>query len=321
MPRATDEDVYYAYRLILRREPDPGGLEDYRQRVRRGLSVDDLVLSFVSSDEYHDRLENETLGNRTAVELGGYQVIVDRKDLDFGEHLVHWREYEEHVRKALRAHLRPGDVCVDVGANVGVMTFLAASIVGRDGRVIAVEPNTGNLQLLYRGLLLNKFTTVEVLPLAASSGRRVFSLTGGSNTELAGARPIETAGEFVQSVALDEALGDLARLDVVKMDIEGHEPVALQGFWRNITRHRPVLVVEFNPLCLGRQQQDPAAYARQLLGLYPRLRVISAFGDDATFDRAEELMTFWQRRAHEVAATGVLPEGHLHFDVIATRDA
>ena len=65
-------------------------------------------------------------------------------------------------------------MAVDVGANVGVLTFLAASIVGNTGRVIAVEPNPDNLQLLYRGIVLNGFNNVKVLPHAASHARTVF---------------------------------------------------------------------------------------------------------------------------------------------------
>ena len=58
-------------------------------------------------------------------------------------------------------------------------------------------------------------------------------------------RTPEEGGYFVQSVTLDEALGDLPRLDFVNMDLEGHEPQALEGFSRLMRRHRPVLLVEF----------------------------------------------------------------------------
>ena len=154
--------------------------------------------------------------------------------------------------------------------------------------MIAVEPNPDNLQLLYRGIVHNGFGNVEVLPHAASNRRSVFSLTGGtSNTHLIGPRAPEEGGHFVQSVVLDDALGDLPRLDFVKMDIEGHEPQALEGFSRLIGRHRPVLLVEFNPRCLvDLQQQDPSRFWNRSFAFYPRVRVTSAFEDDETFDSA-----------------------------------
>jgi len=220
--RATEDDVFYAYRLILKRDPDPSGLDHYRRLVADGLSLDRLIRSFVNSDEYRLRQADEA--TPTPVDLGGYHVCIQKLDTDFGQGIFHTHQYEEHVRQAARENLRIGDVVVDVGANIGVLTFLAAMIVGPSGRVVAVEPNPDNLQLLYRGIVLNEFTNVEVLPHAASNRRTVFSLTGGtSNTHLIGARAPQEGGHFVQSIVLDEALGHLPRLDFVKMDIEGRE--------------------------------------------------------------------------------------------------
>ncbi len=311
--------MYAAYRLILQREPDEPGLHHYRQLVAAGLTREALAQAFLHSEEHRQRLRHEHRSDEVAVELGGYQVMVDRSDPDFGADIAHWRVYEEPVRQALREQLAPDDVCLDVGANVGVMTFLAATVVGANGRVIAVEPNPDNVQLLYRGLLLNRFTNVEVLPLAASDRRSVFALSGHSNTELEDAGPPDTDGRLVQAVVLDDLLGDLPRLDLVKLDIEGCEPAALRGLARLVTTHRPTLLVEFNPRCLTRRGEDTSAFAAQLLDLYPPVRAISHFGDDERFTRADDLLSFWRRRAGEVTAGGQLPEGLLHFDLVTER--
>ena len=277
------------------------------------------IRSFVNRDEF--RLRKTDDSTPTPVNLGGYHVCIQKLDTDFGQGIFLTRQYEEHVRRAARENLREGDVAVDVGANVGVLTFLAASIVGKTGRVIAVEPNPDNLQLLYRGIHMNGFSNVEVLPHAASNSRSVFSLTGGtSNTHLIGARAPEEGGHFVQSIMLDEALGDLPRLDFVKMDIEGHEPQALEGFSRLIDRFRPVLLVEFNPRCLvNLQQQNPLAFLEQIVALYPRVRVTSAFEDDQLFDSAEGVMAYWERRNREITARKLLPDGMLHFDLVTLK--
>ena len=220
----------------------------------------------------------------------------------------------------LRDRLGPGDVCLDVGANVGVMTFLASTLVGPSGRVIAVEPNPDNVQLLCRGILVNGCTNVEVFPLAASDRRAVFRLSGRSNTELlAPGLPVEP-GRLAQSVVLDDAFPDIARLDMVKLDIEGHEPAALRGMQRLMTTHRPTLLVEFNPRCLERGQEDAQAFLDQILRLYPRVRAISHFGDDEPFTRSDDLMAFWRRRASDVTAEGKLSEGLLHFDLVTETD-
>ncbi len=311
--------MYYAYRLILGREPDPDGLAHYRRLVADGLSLDRLVRSFVNSDEYRFRQDDER--RPTPVDLGGYQVCVQKLDTDFAQAILATHDYEPHVRRAVRAHLAPGDIFVDIGANVGAVAFLAATIVGPAGRVIAVEPNPDNLQLLYRGIVLNGFTQVEVLPYAASDRRAVFALTGGtSNTHVVAARAAEAPGYFVQSVRLDDALAHLPRVDFVKMDIEGHEPQALDGFRQIVARDRPTLLVEFNPRCLvDLQQQDPVAYLERLFALYPRVRAISHWGDDREFDRASDVMAYWEARNREVTAAGLLPDRLLHFDLVVPR--
>ena len=316
---ATDADVYHAYRLILGRDPDPDGLAHYRQLITDGLTVDALARTFLHSDEHTQRIGQERRNDEAVIDLGGYQVIVRRSDPDFGADIAHWRVYEEPVRDALRELLTVGDTCLDVGANIGVMTFLAAAAVGPTGRVIAVEPNPDNVQLLYRGILLNRCSNVEVLPLAAAGHQAIVGLSGRSNTRLMGPDSAAPPAWFVQSVTLDETLATLPKLDVIKMDIEGTEAAALRGLERLITTHRPALVVEFNPRCLKQQGEDPAAFVAQILELYPDIRVVSQFGDDRRFARADDLVSFWHRREAEVAAAGKLPSGLLHFDLVTER--
>ena len=315
--RATESDVRHAYRLLLQRDPDPAGLAHHVCRVREGVPLAELIRQFVHSDEYHALKERERLEEEQVVDLGGYQLLVPTRDPDFGSNIYAFKEYEAPVRKALRECLRPGDTFIDIGANIGVMTFLGASIVGASGRVIAVEPNPENVQLLYRNIVLNGSTRVEVLPLAASDRRSVFSLTGRSNTHLSAPQGARGGGHLVQSVPLDDLLGDLPRLDLVKLDVEGHEPPALHGMMRILTRHRPTTVTEFNPRCLSVQRQEPDEYLRRILALYPSVRVISQFGDDERFERAEDVLQFWERRDGEVTAQGLLPRGLLHFDLVA----
>jgi len=316
----TEDDIFFAYRLILKRDADQAGLDHYRRQIAGGLSLDRVIRSFFSSEEYRFRVLDEW--QPTSVDFGAFKVCIQKRDTDFGQAILDTREYEPQVRALLATHLREGDVCVDVGANVGVMAFQAATIVKDRGLVIAVEPNPENLRLLYAGIVVNGFGNVRVLPLAASNRGEIVSLTGGiSNTHVVGARDLEAGGGlYAQAGALDEWLAWLPRLDLVKMDIEGHEPLALDGFRATLARHRPALLVEFNPRCLeDLHRQSPRAFLDDLFSLYPRVRAVSAFGDDQTFDAPADLMAFWERRNREVAAEGRLPDRMLHFDLITTR--
>lgn len=332
---ATPEDIIAAYKLLLRRSPDPEGLRYYRECVARGLTLDDLAGSLMNSDEFRQRIvpilpgelkigiRRQALAEDVvSVDLSGYTVCVRASDQDFGQAIVATRDYEPHLRRFLMESIKPGQVVVDVGANVGCLCFQAAQLVGERGRVIAIEPNPDNVQLLYAGILLNEWSQVQVLPCAAWDTPGIMSLKGGaSNTYLVPATTLDEGRAYTQLIRLDEALASVDRIDLIKIDIEGHEPRAIRGASGLIERHHPTLLTEFNPRCL----RDvggiaPIDYAEQLLSHYSRLRVITAFGDDTQIRDARSLMAYWERRNAELARDAILPQGMLQFDVIATID-
>ena len=144
-------------------------------------------------------------------------------------------------------------------------------------------------------------------------------MSGRSNTELSATAPDELAGRHAQSIVLDDHLSDLPRLDLIKLDIEGHEPAALRGLARLVKRHRPTLLTEFNPRCLRQQGEDPNRFLGWLFDRYAGVRAISHFGDDAWFSNADRLTRFHARRADELAAEGRVPEGLLHLDLVTDR--
>ena len=312
---ATPDDVYYAYRLILRRPPDASGFAHYRRLVEAGVSFARLAESFATSDEAREHLAP------TPVDMDGYRVCVQRRDIEFARGIISTRDYEPHVRQAVRDRLADGDVVVDIGANVGCIALMAATLVGDTGMVVAVEPNPDNLQMLYAGIVLNDLANVRVLPYAASIHSQVLSLSDNtSNTHLVSARSPGPRSVYTQTAVLDEHLGWLPRLDLVKMDVEGHEIDAFDGFRTSIEKHRPALVIEFNPRCLvDLHQREPLTLLDRILSLYPCIRAISSFGDDARFTQAADLLEYWRRRDREVTDAGLLPDGMLHFDLIAER--
>lgn len=333
--QASMEDVAAAYRLFLRRRADQGGIEHYRGLTARGLPLDELISVFMNSDEYRHYIVPLLPGELKAemgrqsgtqrivtVDLGGYTVCLREADQDFAPAIRATREYEPHVCRFLSTFLRPGHVVVDVGANVGCIAFLASRLVGPTGAVIAVEPNPDNLQLLYAGLVLNELANVRVLPYGASDRRRVLSLKGGtSNTYLVAAGRPDDGVVYAQAVPLDEELAGLDRIDLVKMDVEGHEPRALAGAAALIRKHRPTLVTEFNPRCLeGNEGIVPREYAEQLLAFYRSLWITTSFGDWVECGTATAVLDHWQRRNAELVGQGLLADGMLTFDLVATNE-
>ena len=157
----------------------------------------------------------------------------------------------------LRLVLRPGDVFIDGGANIGMFTLIAAAAVGRTGRVIACEPVPENVRLLVANLELNRFEWVDVFKgaLAEHSGTgELFSF--GAEAGLSSFAPATHAGTrrlMVDLRSLDEiGSAHLARVRLVKLDIEGAEVKALSGA-TELLRSQPDFLVEVEPEHLARQ--------------------------------------------------------------------
>jgi FkbM family methyltransferase len=164
----------------------------------------------------------------------------------------------EPAARAMRWLLRPGDVVIDAGANIGLFTVLAAGHVGPDGRVIACEPSPTTMELLRRNVAQNDFDWVELreVALAESPGRlemHVFTPGSGYSSfapaDAGASRPVE-----VSVTTLDDVAGDLLdRTRIVKLDIEGAELRALRGASRLLEHARPDFIVELEPEHLERQ--------------------------------------------------------------------
>ena len=165
----------------------------------------------------------------------------------------------------LRGILRPGGTFVDVGANWGYFTLMAAHIVGQAGRVISLEPDPRLFAALEDNSTRNGLSQVTALQIAAASEPGTLTLNGydemSSNWGLSS---IVTNGANVASVFLVtacpvDALLDEQEVDCVdllKMDIEGAEEIALRGMSKGLARHRyKRILLEAHPDLLAKQKR------------------------------------------------------------------
>jgi FkbM family methyltransferase len=163
-------------------------------------------------------------------------------------------EFEREELAIFSELLARSSVCVDVGANVGLYTCLAARYAKH---VLAMEPLAGNLSLLYKNLWSNGFLEVEVYPVGLSSKPGLRALYGGGTgaSFVPGwAQAPESWKTIVPVSTLDVILGDRftgVQL-VIKLDVEGFELEVLKGAARTLTRTpRPFWLVE---ICLSDHQ-------------------------------------------------------------------
>lgn len=144
--------------------------------------------------------------------------------------------------------LRPGDLVVDVGANVGLYTLIAASRVG-GGRVIALEPDPLAARRLEDNLMLNGIRNVDVRLAAAGAEAGEARLTTGLDTTNHIVGDEFASSIAVRLVTLDDVVGPTAEVALVKLDAEGFESQVLAGSERMLREGRVAAwIVEVNGL-------------------------------------------------------------------------
>ncbi len=182
------------------------------------------------------------------------------------------RDWVEPELRELDQLLRPGDVFIDVGANIGLYSLKGARLVGQAGRVLALEPGREAFDHLTDNLLLNAFTWVEPLRLAASdrNGTAVLHhVPLGHDPQAFSLVPNERAidGEQVETITLDRltTIKALSRIDLIKIDVEGAEPMVIAGARDVLARLRPAILFECNAHLNAGGQGGAAGEAWDLL--------------------------------------------------------
>jgi FkbM family methyltransferase len=303
-PKATTADVRACYRLLLGRPPDAGGLAHYRERMSKDrVTVNQLVSEFLGSVEFahaHEQPRSEVIAREIVGTAEGFRIHVDPTDYAVGHTVARTGEYEPDVSATVRGILTRGATLVDIGANIGWFSLLGASVVGPSGRVLAIEPNPRNATLLRESAKDNGFDNIDVLAVALAERAGAAALeTDGSNGRVIpiDGPPSETveASFVVATYPLDALLEQIGtrRVDVIKIDVEGAEPLVLRGATRTIAKWRPWLISEFYPLAL---ESSPWGDARGYLGMLRdfgyRLSVIGHNGvqdDEEILDLANQL--------------------------------
>jgi FkbM family methyltransferase len=179
--------------------------------------------------------------------------------------------------------IRPGMTVLDVGANSGYYTLLAARLVGASGKVFAFEPDPRTVESLRANVRANGLNNVRVVPRAASdrAGPRAFHLSrtaAHSGLHRSTTMDAVSATTSVDSVAADDALQG-ETMDVIKIDVEGVEPAVLRGLSRTLGANPDVrLFLEFNPATLEAAGVSADSFLLELRAKFRNVLVIDERG-------------------------------------------
>ncbi|MDT3674564.1 FkbM family methyltransferase [Microcystis wesenbergii] len=168
-------------------------------------------------------------------------------------------EIEYHLVQYIVSQIKPGFVMLDVGAHHGVYTLIVAYELksrGWSGVIHSFEPNPLNFSLLEYNVKQNQLTDYVILHNEAVSnteGRQKLLADSSENSgcQLESVEVLEQGNnpdlikEYeIQVCKLDDLIDQVQNVNIIKMDIQGAEPLALQGGETIIKRDKPILVVE-----------------------------------------------------------------------------
>jgi FkbM family methyltransferase len=261
-PGVTAEDVIACIEMLLGRTPDASLVE-----YHLGLGfADRFVLGkyMINTGEFQTRLARiSRVFRSTSVFLGdrvltsthrGDALYLVPLDLDLTPSIIRNGEWEPHVEHAIISSLRPGDIAVDIGANVGYHTLAMAAAVGARGQIHAFEANPDLMRLLKATIAVNGLDWVwfyEAAALDRPGAVKLASAPGhfGSGHIIADTSPPDAEVAYsirvdVPAVTLDGALVDrVPKVDLIRMDIEGSEPLALRGAETLIRRSPKIKII------------------------------------------------------------------------------
>ncbi|MCI4335705.1 MAG: FkbM family methyltransferase [Thermoplasmata archaeon] len=200
----------------------------------------------------------------------GVTLFIDPEDTSFlSPNIAILGYYESATTEIWRLLVQDAGVVVDVGANIGWFTITAASSAPRSSRIVAFEPEARAFGLLTQSVAGNGFPNVTLVPQAAwsTAGLRTLHLSPDSNR---GSHSLTRAGEgpatTIPCVRIDDHLQALGidQVDVMKIDVEGAEPQALEGCSKLIEKGRVRnLILEWNPDgWMGREAQLDELFRR-----------------------------------------------------------
>ncbi|KAF0117541.1 MAG: FkbM family methyltransferase [Hyphomonadaceae bacterium] len=139
-------------------------------------------------------------------------------------------------REFLAAHLKAGDVFVDIGANIGGYSMWATKCVGSSGKVLALEPQPSVLERLRTNASFNPELPIIIVPMAAGETQSTMrmSISASNDGEGSLAREVQSGGYIeVQVMPLTDILAanNITRIDALKIDVEGFEETVLLPFF------------------------------------------------------------------------------------------
>lgn len=198
--------------------------------------------------------------------------------------------YEGYETELFKKLVKPGMVVIDVGANIGYYSLIAAKLVGRHGRVYAFEPELTNYDLLVKSVKSNVYDNVTAIQKAVSNKQGRVKLfvdkVSPVHPSLSEVNIDYKAGFVeVETITLDSFFDDFvknSKVDLIKMDTQGAEGLVIEGAERILSTNNLTIIMEFWPYGLSNLGTDPSRLLHKLQSCGFKIKLLTGIDAEIT---------------------------------------
>ena len=212
--------------------------------------------------------ENELLGRKYLVRnVHNYKMYLDANDMGLCRALLLFGTREVDHKILLEEITKPGMTVLDIGANIGYYALMELDLIGSSGKLIAVEPSPKNIEIFKKNIELNNVGDIRIIEGAISdkAEKKDFYLAeqGNLNTfHATGTGLKHLTGEVVEvdSYTVPQVMVNEGSLDLIRMDVEGHEVEVLNGMLESVRSGalRPTIIFETHLSRYGKEHDMEA---------------------------------------------------------------
>jgi FkbM family methyltransferase len=265
-------------------ETAQGGHDRAYEALRKVHQIDDLL--------------------RSRSRVFGHEMFLDPTDSIVSPMLLRDGYFEPYETTLIESEVKPGDVVLDIGANIGYYTLIFARLVGEKGRVYAFEPDPTNYRLLKKNVRANGYQNVIFVnkAVAETSGPLSLYLCPDNKGDHRIFESEDNRSAIpIEATTLDEHFAEYqGKIDFIKMDIQGSEGRAVRGMQGLLRKYRDVkIITEFWPAGLRRSGIEARDYLADLERQGFRLFRIDEDGETTESTTSEELLRLYPESREE----------------------
>jgi len=266
-------EISRLYNLYVHREPKREEVKFWKNEMNlKNLSLLSIKKLISTSAEAISIKETKINSNIFKTVLDEHIFYLDPNDFVAQEAYAKTISYDPTTTILLKKLLKKGMNVINIGANIGYFTLLAAREVGTEGKVFSFEPFPNSVSLLKQNIDVNKYKNIEVIEMAVSnkSGTVKLSIENSSLFHIISEKILEELDTIdVNVTSIDQFLSERnTKIDFMIIDAEGSEPFILDGMKKTLdSMPNMEILIEYNPHTLKLSGSDGKTLLKKIKDL------------------------------------------------------